>query len=211
MLIPLPSHAPVRVTSVQLILSAGTNEIRSEPPPGWIEHHRLRRDLASEDYAHNENGSEERKDLEGCGSSTLDLENDSQSSEHLHPTVPANSGSKEYVFAKRKIYNTPFTKYWIIRHGERLPMPPTEVDASECSGPAVFVNVPPEGERQIWLWNADRQMWDAVLIKHVVDMDVKRQLNLNSKHVPVFVVPRADHEKGEVQGSRLVRYLAPES
>jgi len=118
---------------------------------------------------------------------------------------------QQYVFAKRKIYNTPFTKYWIVRHGERLPTPPPEVDASGCSGPAVFVNVLPEGERQIWLWNADRRAWDAVPIKHLVDMDVKRQLNLNAKHVPVFVVPRAGRERGEVEGSRFVRYLAPPS
>ena len=100
-------------------------------------------------------------------------------------------------------------KYWIIRHGERLPAPPPGVDASECSGPAVFVNVLPGGERQIWLWNTDRQTWDAVPIKHVVDLDVRRQLNLNSKHVPVFVVPRADRGKGEAESSQFIRYSVP--
>lgn len=28
-------YAPVRITSVQLVPGAGTNELRSEPPPGW--------------------------------------------------------------------------------------------------------------------------------------------------------------------------------
>ena len=117
---------------------------------------------------------------------------------------------QEYAFSKRKIYNTRFTKYWVVRHGEPLPSPPPEVDASECSGPTVFVNVSPEGERQIWLWDAGQQMWDTVPIKHVVELDVKRQLNLNSKNVPVFVVPRAGRERGEVEGSQqFVRYLAP--
>lgn len=51
-------------------------------------------------------------------------------------------------------------------------------------------------------------MWDAVPIKHVVDMDVKRVLSLNSKHVPVFVAPRADRERGEVEGSRFVQCFA---
>ena len=70
------------------------------------------------------------------------------------------------------------------------------------------MNVSPEGERQIWLWNAGQQIWDAVLIKHVVELDVRRQLNLNSKNVPVFVVPRAGRERGEVESSQFVRYLA---
>ena len=72
---------------------------------------------------------------------------------------------QEYVFSKRKIYNTRFTKYWIIHHGEPLPSPPPEVDASECSGPAVFVNVSPEGGRKIWLWDAGQQLWDAVPVR----------------------------------------------
>ena len=50
----------------------------------------------------------------------------------------------------------------------------------------------------------------TVPIKHVVELDVKRQLSLNSKNVPVFVVPRAGRERGEVEGSQqFVRYLAP--
>lgn len=99
-------------------------------------------------------------------------------------------------------------KYWIVSHGERLQTPPPEVDASECFGPAVFVNVSPEGERQIWLWNADLRIWDAVPIKHAVDLDVRRQLNLNSKHVPVFVIPRVNREKGGAEGLRFVQQVA---
>jgi len=78
-----------------------------------------------------------------------------------------------------------------------------------CPGPTVFVNVLPDGEKQIWLWDAERQMWDAVPIKHVVHLDVGRELNLNSKHVPVFVAPRAGRERGETEGSQFIRYLAP--
>lgn len=109
---------------------------------------------------------------------------------------------QEYLFARRKIYNSQFTKYWIVRHGERLQLPPPEVDASECCGPAVFVNVPPDGERQIWLWSTGQKTWDAVPIKHIVDLDVKRELKLNSKDIPVFVIPRDNHKKrGHSEGS----------
>jgi len=45
--IPPSPYAPVRVTSVQIIPGAGTNEIRSEPPPGWIERYRYRVSLHS--------------------------------------------------------------------------------------------------------------------------------------------------------------------
>jgi hypothetical protein len=118
-----------------------------------------------------------------------------------------------YKFTKRRIYNTPFYKYWIVRHGERLPSPPEEVNAHECTGPAVFVNVPPSGDRQIWLWNTNHKTWDTVRIKHIVDLDIKRELSLSPKNVPVF--PRAGAEKGTEKGNgggpRFVRYIPPQS
>ena len=175
----------------------------------------------SETNIHNENDLEERKDPEDRESSPPGLGGATHPPAPLEPetkvrNVPGldqrcpNGGCvfQEYVFSKRKIYNTPLTKYWVVRHGEPLPSPPPEANASECSGPAVFVNVPREGEKQIWLWNTDRQVWNAVPIKHTVDLDVRRQLNLNSKNVPVFIVPRAGRERGEVEGSQFVRYLA---
>lgn len=112
MLIPLPSYAPVRVTSVQLISGAGTNEIRSEPPPGWIEYHRYRvspsgnlvavtrlrlrlgRDLTSEVRAHNENALEEIRDLEDRGPPPLDLADHPQPPDDPHPPLSADSEPK---------------------------------------------------------------------------------------------------------------------
>ena len=44
-----------------------------------------------------------------------------------------------------------------------------------------------------------------------MDLDVKRQLNLNSKNIPVFVAARASREKEETESSRFVQYLAPQS
>ena len=224
-LISNPSYAPVVVTSVKIVHGAGTNVLVSEPPPGWAERQRkrlaLRRKVSE---------FEERKDSEECGSFPPDLGNDRQSSEHPRPPLPAKSEPKvcrpfqirpnwtdggclfqEYTFSKRKIYNTQFTKYWVVRHGEPLPSPPPEADASKCSGPAVFVNVPPEGGRQIWLWSADRRMWDAVSVRHNVDLDVRRQLILSPKHVPVFVLPRVSRGGGEEDGPRFIRYIAPSS
>ena len=96
----------------------------------------------------------------------------------------------------------------MVRHGGTLPSPPPEVDASGCSGPTVFVNVLPSGDRQIWLWNADNRKWDAVRLKHVVDLDVKRKLSLNSKHVPIFT--RVESEKGDGSDSRFVQYVSPQ-
>lgn len=48
------------------------------------------------------------------------------------------------------------------------------------------------------VWNADRKTWDAVSIKHVVHLDVERQLSLNPKNVPVFTALRADRGREDV-------------
>jgi len=240
LLIPNPTYAPVVVTSAKIV-HGRTTVLVSLPPPGWVERHRsaVKRNVPEERSSSEErverhllatgrSASEERDDSEECGSFSPDLGDGPP--EHPHPPAPAKSKPKaripfrlgpnwtnggrvfqEYTFSKRKIYNTQFTKYWIVRYGELLPSPPPEADASKCSGPTVFINVPPDGERQIWLWSADRRVWDTVSIKHNVDLDVRRELKLNSKHVPVFVLPRANRRGGEEDSPRFIRYITPSS
>ena len=106
-LIPNPAYAPVRVTSVQLIPGGGTNEIRSELPPGWVEYHRYcfplsgnlmvvtrlrsRLGLTSETHTHDENALGEPEDR---GSYPFGLGDGSQPSEHPRPQAPAESVPK---------------------------------------------------------------------------------------------------------------------
>ena len=104
--------------------------------------------------------------MEDRGTSPFDLGDDFQSPEQQHPPAPADSEPKvrkhlqlrpaldqqrcvfwEYVFSKRKIYKSRLSKYWIVRYGELLLSPPPKADASKCSGPAVFVNVLPKGDK----------------------------------------------------------------
>jgi hypothetical protein len=49
-------------------------------------------------------------------------------------------------------------------------------------------------------------MWKAVPIGHILDMDVRRRLDLNAKHVPVFIALRSDREKGEIENTRTYTY-----
>lgn len=103
-----------------------------------------------------------------------------------------------YVFSKRKMYRTRYHKYWIVRHGEPLPSPPSEADARRCPGPALFINVPTNGEKQIWLWNTEDGRWDPIGIGHIINLDVKRVLTLSEKNAPVFraVRDRQDRRDG---------------
>ena len=101
------------------------------------------------------------------------------------------------VCSKPKICNIRFAKFWFVRHGELLPSPPPEADASRRSGPTVFVNVPPDGERQIWFRGADRRTWDAVSVKHIVNLGVRRQLLETRSNICPFLVPTV--------GGRMVR------
>lgn len=56
-------------------------------------------------------------------------------------------------------------------------------------------------------------MWDVVFIKHVVDLDGGRQLDLNAKDIPVFIPPRGTGRKRRVQeeaeNSGFIHYVAP--
>jgi len=79
--LPEASNPPVHVRGVDARITSGL---------------RLRRDLTSEGYARNGNDSGGGKGLEGRGSSTLDLGNDPQSSDHLHQTASADSETKVY-------------------------------------------------------------------------------------------------------------------
>lgn len=98
------------------------------------------------------------------------------------------------------MYNTRITKHWIVRHGGSLPFPPLEVDASHCSGPALFINVPTDEERQIWLWDTQGHLWNPIRIGHVIDLDVKRVVTLSDKNVPVFKAARERRDaKDEVR------------
>ena len=102
-LIQNPTYAPVVVTSVKIVHGAGTNELVSEPPPGWAERHlALRRSLSEErrdseecELALTRNVSEEREDWEGCGSLSPDLRDNSQSSKH--PCLPILAKSEPKV------------------------------------------------------------------------------------------------------------------
>jgi len=92
------------------------------------------------------------------------------------------------------MYNTRLTKYWIVRHGGPLLSPPLEVDARHCLGPALFINIPTNGDKQLWLWNVQECKWDPTVIGHVVDLDVKRVLTLSKKNAPVFKAVRERQE-----------------
>lgn len=124
-------------------------------------------------------------------------------------TTPEPKGRREtertkaYIFAKRKIYNTPFHKYWIVRHGEPLLSPPLEVDARHCVGPALFINIPTNREKQIWLWNTQDHKWDPIGSGHVVNLDVKRVLTLSDKNAPIFKAVR--EKQGQKDELRFIR------
>lgn len=101
------------------------------------------------------------------------------------------------------MYNSQLTKYWIVRHGEPLSSPPIGVDARCCSGPALFINVPPNREKQIWLWNIREHRWDSIGIGHVIDLDVKRALILSEKNAPIFKAVR--ERQGQRDEVRFIR------
>lgn len=83
---------------------------------------------------------------------------------------------------------------------------PPEADA--CSGLAVFVDIPPEGERQGLLWNVDQRMRDDVPIECAVDLNGPGQLSPNPKYFLVFVIRGANRGRGGVERSWFIRYLA---